>query len=201
MYKYGEGDDNEDVEEDFDDWKEKIWKQLKKVVEVEPVVESSHDNDSKSQNNTPFTLTMTKDAEINLETYDINSDKKTYEFQIKQYMSSPSAEITNIRELRQKTEDGSTLHIEIDNKSAGMKYKTAENLMVFPENTSDIVERAVKLLGVKPDDVFVLNENKEFDDNIKFKFPFPTPLSVRSYLTKFCDLRSPMRYSLKQQAS
>lgn len=112
---------------------------------------------------------------------------------MKQYLSSVSAKILSIRELRQKTDDGSSVHIEIDCGSTGMSYKTAENLSFFPENCPDMVEKISKLLKIDPDTVFNIKENKDLDKGIKFKYPFPTPLSVRTYLAKFCDLRSPIR--------
>lgn len=32
LYRYGEGDDNSSLEDDFNEWKENIWTELKKVV-------------------------------------------------------------------------------------------------------------------------------------------------------------------------
>lgn len=140
--------------------------------------------------NLPFILTVTQEEEVDL---DKCKDDKPYDFQMKQYLSSAKCQITLIRELRQKTDDGSSLHIEIDNGSVGMRYRTADNLAIFPENSDDIVARVAKLLKLNLDDVFNLEENTDLDKNIKYKFPFPTPISVRTYLTKFCDLVGPIR--------
>jgi hypothetical protein len=32
LYKYGEGDDNSSMEDDFNSWKADLWTELKKVV-------------------------------------------------------------------------------------------------------------------------------------------------------------------------
>lgn len=39
VYKYGEGDDNSTLEDDFNDWKEELWNELKKIIEPKPYVE------------------------------------------------------------------------------------------------------------------------------------------------------------------
>lgn len=191
MYKYGEGDDDGTLEDDFNEWKTDLWEELKKVVDVSFVTGGTQPNENKHA--LPFVLTITKEKEIDFEQYDHTKDQKNYEFQMKQYLTSTSAQITGMRELRQKTDDGSSLHIEIDCGSVGVSYTTASNMSLFPENCPNLVEKATKLLKLDPDTVFTIKENKDMDKGIKFKYPFPTPLSVRTYLTKFCDLMGPIR--------
>ncbi len=56
----------------------------------------------------------------------------------KQYLSGRDVRIKDIRELRQQSDFqdlGSTIEISYDVKEAGITYKTATNLAVFPENT------------------------------------------------------------------
>ncbi len=191
IYKYGEGDDNDSLEDDFNEWKTGLWEGLKGVLQP---VRSTERKTTKTQSNLPFIVNTGNDAkEIDLETYDVNSDDKEYEFQMKQYLLSASANVTSIRELRQRTDDGSTIHIEIDNGSCGVSYRTADNLAMFPENDLETVEKVAKLLGLNLDEVFTLEENEDVDKKIKFKFPFPSPITVRTFLTKFCDLHSPIR--------
>jgi len=130
-----------------------------------------------------------------LKEVDLNSltnDNKEYDFQAKQYITSSLATITSIRELRQKTHDGSTIHIEIDCASAGISYKTAQNLAIYPENSSEIVDKAASILGLNLDEVFEVTPNSDAGKG-KFKHPIPSPVSVRTYLTRFCDLQSALR--------
>jgi len=193
IYKYGEGDDDGTLEDDFNEWKSGLWNELKNVAEKVVVTDTNSQQTNRSKNNLPFNLTITKDKEIDFDTYNGENDDKPYEFQMKQYLSSSSVNVNLIKELRQKTDDGSTLHIELDTGSVGLNYKTAENLVMFPENTPESVEKISKLLGLNLDDVFNIEENMDAEKKIKFKYPFPTPISVRTYLTKFCDLNSALR--------
>jgi len=190
IYKYGEGDDNDSLEDDFNEWKSGLWEGLKSVLTP---IKSTERKTTKAQSNLPFVVNTTQEKEVDLEAFDVNSDSKEYEFQMKQYLVSASANVTVIRELRQRTDDGSTVHIEIDNGSAGVNYRTADNLAMFPENDLETVEKVAKLLGLNLDEVFTLDENEDVDKKIKFKYPFPTPISVRTFLTKFCDLHSTIR--------
>jgi NADPH-ferrihemoprotein reductase len=196
VYRYGEGDDNENLEDDFNSWKEGVWPELIKVVKAsgsETTVTSTARKESKSSSNKPFALRISSElSEIDLDNYDASKDGKEYDFQVKQYLSSSSANLTSIRELRQKTDDGSTIHVEIDCASAGLSYQTAQNLGIYPENGSDMVNKAAKLLGLNLSDVFAIEKNPENEQG-NFKHPIPSPISIETYLTKFCDLQGSMR--------
>lgn len=200
VYKYGEGDDNENLEDDFNTWKEGIWEELKKFAQVSAPNGEEAANGTKSASKSasgglPFTLRVDNSLkEIDLENYDHKNDPKDYDFQAKQYLASSLVNFTCIRELRQRTDDGSTLHVEIDCASAGLSYKTAQNLAVYPENSGSLVHKAADLLNLNLDDVFDLEQNLDGNAKGKFKYPIPSPLSVRTYLTKFCDLQSALRY-------
>jgi len=49
------------------------------------------------------------------------------------------------------------------------------------------------LLGLNLSDVFAIEKNSENEDDGNFKHPIPSPISVETYLTKFCDLTSSLR--------
>ena len=49
--------------------------------------------------------------------------------------------------MRQTNDDGSTLMIEIDNKSAGIIYKTADTFAIFPINEDSLVEQLATSQG------------------------------------------------------
>lgn len=198
VYKCGEGDDNESLEDDFNAWKVELWTELIKVAKTlvsdEGAAAPKAEVSTKSKTASPFVLTISSDLkEIDLENYDVTQDTKEYEFQAKQYLASQTAPITHIRELRQKTEDGSTLHVEIDCAAAGLAYKTAQNLGIYGENAPEVVRKAANLLGLNLKDVFAIEQNPEADIKGKFKHPVPSPISVETYLTKFCDLQGALR--------
>ena len=139
--------------------------------------------------------------EINLETFDIKAHGKEYEFQTKQYMQSKSCPISAVYELRQDNEFGSTLHLDLDISQIGISYKTAQNIIVYPENDIESVEEIAKLLGYSLNDKIVLEENKDFQGKLKFKHPFPSPLSIKNFLMKFCDLHGPLRKKTLKEVS
>lgn len=197
VYRLGEGDDNESLEDDFNTWKEQLWDELKKyasALQAESGLKIKR-QPSKAPEGLAFNLVFKQDEkEVDVIHYDNKNDGKTYNFQAKQYLASNSAKVTFSRELRQKTDDGSTLHVEIDISTTGLNYITAQNLALYPENTSDFVEKAARVFGVELDSVFALEEKADNEGRVKFEHPFPTPISVRTYLTKFCDLQGPIKY-------
>ena len=179
-------------------WKEGIWAELIKVAQVVAPDASAANNGaqtpSQNPNSLPFVVNIGSGLkEIDLENYNASNDGKEYEFQAKQYLASTPAPITLIRELRQKTHDGSTLHVEIDNKAAGLTYKTAQNLGIYPENSTSIVQRTATHLGLDLKTIFSVEQNPEVVTKGKFKHPVPSPISVETYLTRFCDLQGTLR--------
>jgi len=56
-------------------------------------------------------------------------------------------------------------------------------------------------LGYDLEDKIVLEENKDLKHKIKFKHPFPSPISVRTYLTKFCDIQGTLRKKTLKEIS
>jgi NADPH-ferrihemoprotein reductase len=196
IYKLGEGDDNENLEDDFNAWKEGIWAELTKFAQVEPAPTQglTRSRSIAQEGALPFVINVDGGLkEIDLETYDANNDGKEYDFQIKQYLLGSNANLSSIRELRQKTHDGSTLHVEIDGKQSGVHYKTAQNIAVWVENSSEIVEKVAQILDLNLSDVFSLEQNPDVASKGKFKHPIPSPISVKTYLTRFCDLQSALR--------
>ena len=74
-----------------------------------------------------------------------------------------------------------------------MSYTTANNLSVYPENSLESINRLAELLDLNLNAVFIMKENRNYESGIKFKYPFPTPISIETYLIKFCDLHGPIK--------
>lgn len=191
IYKYGEGDDDGSLEDDFNDWKVTLWKELKE--KMQPV--SSNEVQKDHVDELPFHVVFggPEMKEIDLENYDIESDQKEYDFQTKSYLTSKSVPITKIHELRQNNDEGSTLHIEFDLANSGTEYITAANVVLFPENDPKLVVDVADRFSFTLDQTFMIEENKEQSSSIKYKHSIPSPISVRTYLTKFCDLQGPLK--------
>lgn len=96
-----------------------------------------------------------------------------------QNLRSIETRVLHTRELKRDPEN-SALHVEFD--ANGIEYSTVDNIGLFPENTDEQVSEIATL--------------QEYDLNTVFKFvprpgkdlPFPTPCSVATALSKYCDL-------------
>ena len=125
--------------------------------------------------------------------FDYKNDGNDYEYQTKKLLEAHEAFLINIKETRQNLNDGSTLHIELDLSKTPIKYRTAQNLAIFPENTRGKVEELAKMLGFKLETLVKLEKSQENGGSSKKpKLPFPSPLSVREILTYFCDFQGPI---------
>ncbi|CAM9130058.1 unnamed protein product [Pylaiella littoralis] len=186
MFEYGEGDDDDQLEEDFEAWKENMWMALVErfggkgeVVGVEQAVAL------------PFSVKMlTKDeADVFPATHECQASCST-----RFHWHAVVAFVDTNRELRVDTPGvGSTRHVEIDLEGTGVSYRTADNLAVLPLNDATIAERLCAQLGYDPDSLFTL----EHDDS--HKPVFPTPCTVRDAFLRFMDIMAIPRRSLLEQ--
>ena len=91
-------------------------------------------------------------------------------------------------------ERGSTLEVTFDLDGTGLTYKTATNLAIFPENTQEDVEEVARLLSYDLSKRFIFKQNPSAKRPAKH--PFPGPCTVREALTRYVDLRGPLRKKL-----
>ena len=92
-------------------------------------------------------------------------------------LGSSSIKVTKIKELKRDPEY-SALNVEFEHNGV---YETGGKLGIFPENDEEIVRDVAALQG--------------YDLELTFEFlspgkqhPFPTPITVRDALVKYCDL-------------
>uniref|UniRef100_A0A7S1G259 Lysine--tRNA ligase n=1 Tax=Bicosoecida sp. CB-2014 TaxID=1486930 RepID=A0A7S1G259_9STRA len=107
------------------------------------------------------------------------------------YFLAREVKVIANRELR-KGGDGSTRHIELNLKSTGITYKTADNAALCPENDPDVVESLIKWLDYDADRAFNLEPVK----GDSHKLLFPTPCTVREALLRYCDINHMPRKGL-----
>jgi NADPH-ferrihemoprotein reductase len=195
----GVGDDDNDLEGDFESWKEKLWpmmetkyvqdlsllkKKKKKAAEhkmpqCQYVVEYCKIEEAKSTNDLPLDQVHASS---------------------RHYFTSVDCPVQVVRELRTSEDSGSTVHVEVDiSKAKGITYTTADNLGVLPVNDSATVEAVAKSLGYDLDAVFVVKAAEKHEWT---GAPFPMPISIRECLTRYCDLAmAPRRSDLKVLAA
>lgn len=66
---------------------------------------------------------------------------------IRQYIGGKDVTLKSMQQLRQNTDNGSTLEAVFELKNTGLSYKTANNFALFPTNTSSDVRVAAERLG------------------------------------------------------
>ncbi|CAD8136256.1 unnamed protein product [Paramecium pentaurelia] len=100
------------------------------------------------------------------------------DFMAQKYINSITFSINEIKELKlQPSRGNSTLFLDLFNQN--IKYKTAYNIAIYPQNSDSDIDELCTLL--------------KFDKNMRFKIitnqkqPFPNPISIYTYLKKFCD--------------
>ncbi|CAB9521411.1 NADPH--cytochrome P450 reductase (Fragments) [Seminavis robusta] len=194
VVELGLGDDCQDLEGDFETWKDtKFWPTLKKLYIRDAAalnrLEAAPHEELPSCSYAIEVYSNPQDA--------VDTPLEKVHGSSRHYFSSEDCPISTIRELRSKDDPGSTVHIEIDVSKAGnIDYRTADNLGVLPVNQPAVVENVAHSLGYDLNKIFSLKaaEGHEWHGE-----PFPMPISVRECLTRYCDLTSaPRRSDLKR---
>jgi NADPH-ferrihemoprotein reductase len=225
LMELGLGDDDDDLEGDFEAWKDqKLWPMLEKTYLPDGFKKNnkanSNGHDHANSNGTTNGSSKMPDCQYAIE-YIVPNGKPIVpnmnlaEHQIhgqgRHYFSAVDCPVTVVRELRSQTtltaEDGggSTVHIEVDISQAAkqgksaLKYQTADNFGVLPLNQTNIVEAVANKLGYDLNAYFSLSAAPGHDWH---GAPFPMPCSVREALTRYTDLQaSPRRSDLKLLAA
>lgn len=188
----GMGDDDNDLEADFESWKDQMWVALREKYCGGAALPVKKDGDE-------FEL---PDCEYQIQYHSAGTPLAKTELDkvhgsSKPYFTSVDCPVVTSRELRSPNDGGSTVHMEID-ISNKLEYHTADNLGVLPLNDDAIVESVAKSLGYDLDAVFSL---AAAGDHEWHGAPFPMPISVRECLTRYLDLTSaPRRSDLKHLA-
>jgi NADPH-ferrihemoprotein reductase len=187
----GMGDDDADLEGDFESWKDRLWARLKEQYCKDSVLPAKRGtNESKLPQ-----------CEYAIEYHDANTKPKEITMDhvhgsSRPYFTSIDCPVATVRELRSPEDGGSTKHVEIDiSKAKDLTYATADNLGVLPLNDETVVQSVAESLGYDLTAVFSLKAapNQEWHGA-----PFPMPLSVTECLTRYLDLTSaPRRSDLK----
>lgn len=191
----GMGDDDNDLEGDFETWKDsQLWPTLEKKYlggAAVPIKKSSRGELPDCQYAIEYHAAGTKANKGSLDQAHSSG---------RHYFDAFDCPVTVVRELRSAADGDSTVHLEVDIcKAGGLTYRTADNLGVLPLNKTESVESVAKSLGYDLDAVFSL---KAAGTHEWHGAPFPMPLTVREFLTRYCDLTgAPRRSELKLLAA
>ena len=198
IMELGVGDDDDDLEADFENWKDKLlWPTLKKKYAQTATLPSLPPTKSKLP---PCNYQVEYITSNNTKPDQISIDQ--IHASCKHYFTAVDCPITLNRELRSPNDGGSTVHLEIDiSKTNGkVTYQTADNLGVLPVNDNATVEAIAAALSLDLNATFRLKAAPDKDS--KHSALFPTPLTVRECLSRYCDITSaPRRSELKLLAA
>jgi len=147
------------VDEDFNEWLEDVWTAFK----GEGVRLKAND----------------KYLDVMMNCHESLPVQGDYANIAQQYLNTSEIRVTLTRELK-KDPESSALHVELE--ANGLDYKTVDNLGIFPENTDELVSEIATLQDYDLDAVF------KFVPKLGRELPFPTPCTVRTALSNFCDL-------------
>ncbi|KAL3908479.1 MAG: hypothetical protein SGILL_008462, partial [Bacillariaceae sp.] len=215
IFPLGLGDDNDDLEADFEKWKDGLWQCLQQkylgTSEQQALWEQQQQSKSSTENpqmpECEYALEWHSSSQSMVGTFSNTSALDEVHGSSRHYFTAVDCPVAVVRELQSpQSEYGSTVHVELDiDKASGAAketlqalkdYQTADNLGVLPCNSDAVVESVATSLGYDLDAIFSLKPNS--GNHEWHGDPFPMPLSVKECLTRYLDLTSaPRRSDLK----
>lgn len=195
VFDYGEGDDDATLEDDFENWKVKAIPALTKRYRPSSSIPPNVDDTSDSAK-APLTYEVEKCNPVN---HPKELPQSLISTTSKYFFSSHYVTVTKNREMRTPADGGHTVHMEFDLTDSNVKYFTADNLAVIPDNLESSVHQFSQTCGGFDLDQYVsiipvsLPEGDE--EVIPFKHPFPNPCSLREIFTLYLDIDSIPRKS------
>lgn len=197
VLEMGLGDDDDDLEAHFEDWKENVmWPGLSKLYVKDAAAIRQQDSGKDSLPECPYVVEYSTSKKATPEKLSLDQVHGSS----RHYFTSYDCPVTEVRELRSPQDPGSTVHVEIDvSKAKGFTYQTADNLGVLPVNDEAVVQSVANCLGYDLSAVFSV---KAAPGHEWHGAPFPMPITVHECLSHYCDLTSaPRRSELKLLAA
>jgi NADPH-ferrihemoprotein reductase len=181
VVRIGTGDDDDDIEEDFEAWSADLFTAL----EASPLLKAGSGAAATPDSVPAYLVEAIKDAPMSA--IDVMNDGNGLT------TSSPHlATVTLVKELHTKLSDRSCVHVEVDISGCSATYEAGDHIGVFAENSPDVVTAAAKALDLPLDMCFTLRTPTT---GSSASLPSPpgaagTALTLRHALAHYADLLS-----------
>ena len=183
LMKLGKGDDDDDIDKDFDDWSVELFQ----VLAETDVLEAGSTEEVTADSVPAYEI---QDIEDGTENVLVNGSGTNAH-------SAYLAGVTYVRELHTAESDRSCVHVEVDISGCNATYESGDHIGVYPENDTQVVAQAAKLLGESLDRRFVMRMPEKMEEDL-LSPPISGPMTLEFALTHFADLlSSPSKASLK----
>uniref|UniRef100_A0A7S3UFK6 NADPH--hemoprotein reductase n=2 Tax=Picocystis salinarum TaxID=88271 RepID=A0A7S3UFK6_9CHLO len=194
----GEGDDDKDIEGDYDDWRDQLWPALETEATFLGLVSPKKQNGGIDLMNHFSAYNVEFQANFVCQEHPLYEGKpnKAGTFDANHPFL---AQIHTCLELHTTQSERSCIHVELDIDGQGIQYETGDHVGIYPQNGEDIIERTAACLGLFLDQIVILKK-PEIEADLH---DVPSrPLSVRTLLAGYTDLlSSPSRAALLALAS
>lgn len=181
----GNGDDDDDIDRDFDDWSSAFFNALQESKLLQAGARVDMTKDCVPAYHIQKVMDAPK-SEVNILTNGSGTNVH------KPYL----ARVSLVKELHSASSDRSCVHVEVDISGCKAHYETGDHIGVYPENSEDVVKRAAELLEKSLDTCFTLSRDNRFEELVDF--PVQGPITLEFALKHFADLlSSPSKAALK----
>jgi NADPH-ferrihemoprotein reductase len=202
---YAQGDDDGNLEEDFENWKEAMWPVLVEKYAANVTPAGNVGSGAAEKVSLVFNVKPLADDDALKAARASPPRTNQQASSTKYFFNNALANVAVNRELRNidsgkgkgkdkgKTREdiGSTRHIEIDLNGTDLQYDTADNLAVLPENDGGAVKTLCSLMGYDANEHFTIEPTAK-----DFKYPFPVPCTIKEALGSYFDLFGLPKHSL-----
>ncbi|ORZ35192.1 hypothetical protein BCR44DRAFT_116630 [Catenaria anguillulae PL171] len=191
----GEGDDDDNMEEDFVAWRDALWPEVAKVFKLDLQAAAAKALAAGlSQRSYALTELAPQDVPPFVYRGELGDPKlTTYDAKNPFY-----ATVVRTKELFSGKEvDRNCVHMEFELKGSWLTYQAGDHLALWPENETREVTALAQALGLthKLDTVISM---KATDPASRKKHPFPCPTTFRAALTHYLDIGVPPKQHIVQ---
>ncbi|KAI0667595.1 cytochrome P450 oxidoreductase [Trametes maxima] len=174
----GEGDDDKSMEEDYLEWKDGMWEEFARIMNVE---------EGQGGDSPDFVVTeVNEHPPEKVYLGELSARALTRSKGIHDAKNPYAAPISVARELFAEHSDRNCIHVELNTEGSGITYQHGDHVGVWPSNAEVEVERLLCALGLHDKKDAVINI--ESLDPALAKVPFPVPTTYVTVLRHYIDI-------------